>query len=142
MSINSRDKGATGEREFARLLHEHLGVKLVRNLEQSRSGGYDLEAEGKDPTAEALGRFAIECKRYAATTPGSIAKWWGQAVQQAHDAERIPALAYRADRQEWRVTLPLSVLDSETFGDWQGIEWTAALSVPAFCTLIRERAKP
>ena len=139
--INSRAKGAAAEREFAALLLDLLGVKLARNLEQSRSGGHDLEAVGDDPAALALRRFAIECKRYAAIPPAMLAKFWEQAESQARRASRVPALAFRADRQEWRVVVPLSALNGEVYGEaWGGIEWTAVLSVPAFCALVRDKA--
>jgi len=140
MSINSRTKGATGEREFSRLVLDVLGVKLARNLEQSRSGGHDLEAVGDEPAAQALNRFAIECKRYAAITPGLLSRFWLQAESQAARALRIPVLAFRSDRQEWRVLVPLRAINGEVYGDWAGIEWTAVLSVPAFCALVREMA--
>ena len=42
MSINSRQKGAGAEREFAGLVHDWSGVSLIRNLKQTRSGGHDL----------------------------------------------------------------------------------------------------
>lgn len=70
--INSRAKGASAEREFAQLIHQHLGVDLRRNLEQSRSGGHDLVAVGTDSVSLALDAFAIEIKRYALVTPGLI----------------------------------------------------------------------
>lgn len=95
MSINSRDKGASGEREFSRLVLDELRVKLARNLEQSRSGGHDLEPVGDCPTAKALGRFAIECKRWASISPAMLGKFWQQAEAQAHRADRIPCLALR-----------------------------------------------
>ena len=39
MGRMQRSKGSAGERELARLIDEHLGIRLVRNLEQSRRGG-------------------------------------------------------------------------------------------------------
>ncbi len=137
--INSRAKGANGECEFSRVVADHLGVALVRNLEQSRQGGYDLMPVGADPVSRELDRFAIEVKRYAAITPAMLAGFWSQAEAQAARAQKIPALAIRADREEWRVLLPLSAL-SGAFGDWPGIDWTATLSAPAFCALVRESA--
>ncbi len=139
--INSREKGAGGEREFARLVLEHLGVALVRNLEQSRQGGHDLIAPGSDPVSLALNRYAIEVKRYREITPALLAEFWRQAERQAHHAAKFPALAYRQDRQEWAVTVPLHSLNREAFQpEWTGLEWAATLSVPAFCCLIREQA--
>lgn len=139
-TINSRAKGASAEREFARRVFDLTGIQLVRNLEQARGGGYDLAAVGDDPATLSLARFAVEVKRYADITPGLLAQFWRQAERQAQAADKIPVLAYRADRQEWRVVVPLSAVNRESFGAWDGFDWTATLSVPAFCALVREGA--
>jgi Holliday junction resolvase len=139
--INSRAKGAGAEREFAKLVFEHLGVELVRNLEQSRGGGHDLIAKGEDPVSVALNAFAIEVKRYATITPAILEGFWDQAERQAERAAKIPVLAYRVDRQEWRLVLPLYTLGGEAFQSWAGIGWTATVSVDAFACLVRERAQ-
>lgn len=138
--INSRAKGANGEREFCRLIFEHLGVELVRNLNQSRTGGHDLTPTGTDPVSTALDAFAIEVKRYREITPAMLAGFWHQAERQAHRAAKAPALAYREDRREWRVLLPLNAINGDAFGEWAGFEWTADVSAGAFACLIRERA--
>jgi Holliday junction resolvase len=140
--INSREKGAAAEREFSRLIFEHLGVSLVRNLDQSRAGGHDLTAPGTDPVSLALDAYAIEVKRYRAFTPAMLAGFWRQAEAQAERAAKVPALAFRADRQEWRVLVPLSLLSGAFHTRWAGHEWTAEISVPAFCCLVREEVKP
>ena len=137
--INSRAKGAAAEREFARLVHDHLGVTLTRNLEQTRNGGYDLIALGDCPVSAALNAFAIECKRYGTITPALLVHFWDQAERQAQAAGKVPVLAYRADRQDWRITLPLHVLNAEAYEPWTGYGWTADVSVPAFCTLVLEK---
>ena len=139
MPINSRNKGSNAERELAARIHEHLGIRLIRNLEQSRAGGHDLVlAEGETgPVAAALARYAIEAKRHARATPALLAGWWKQAQGQAAEAGLIPALAYRADRAPWRVVLPLSELRPD-LPPWPGVEFTADLSLPAWCALVRE----
>lgn len=139
-ATNSRAKGAAAERELAKRVEQELGVKLARNLEQSRSGGHDLEPVGESATAEALRRFAIECKRHTAITPAKLADFWRQAEEQATKAGRVPALAYRADRQDWRICVPLSAVNNTVFGEWGGVAWAAEMSVPAFCALVREGA--
>lgn len=138
--INSRAKGAGAEREFAKLIHGHLGVELRRNLEQSRAGGHDLIAVGDDPVSRALDAYAIEVKRYAAISPAMLVGFWEQATKQAARASKIPALAVRADRQEWRLLLPLHALSADVFGEWPGVQWTAEISVEAFVCLIGESA--
>lgn len=138
-TINSRAKGAGGEREFSKRVFDLTGVKLERCLEQSRRGGHDLEPLGDSPAALALGRFAIECKRRRVVTPGDLGAFWRQAEEQASKAGKMPALAFRADRQPWTVLVPLKALNA-SFGAWTGIEWAAALSVDGFCGLVREHA--
>lgn len=54
MGTMQRRKGKAGELELARLLREHLGADVTRNLEQSRRGGADLLG---------LPGWAVEVKR-------------------------------------------------------------------------------
>ena len=142
MSKMQRTKGASAERELAGLIHQHLGVKLARNLDQSRAGGHDLivadDAED-GPVARELARLAIEVKRHSKATPGMIAAWWSQTTAQAQRAGLRPCLAYREDRQDWRVVLPLSMM-VRTLEPWEGHDWTADLSLLGFAALIRESA--
>ena len=120
-------------------MNDNLGVTLTRNLEQTRNGGYDLIALGDCPVSAALNAFAIECKRYGTITPALLVHFWDQAERQAQAAGKVPVLAYRADRQDWRITLPLHVLNAEAYEPWTGYGWTADVSVPAFCTLVLEK---
>ncbi len=141
MSRKSREKGASGEREFAKAVNDELGIRLVRNLRQYQQSGHDLivHPEETGPVAETLDKFAIEAKRYASATHAVVMGWWAQTCVQAQEAGKVPVLAYRVDRQPWRVVLPLSELrDSLTQTD--GLDWTAELSLPAFCLLVRENA--
>lgn len=128
MSAKSRTKGHDGERELRRLLADELGDQVRRNLGQTRDGGHDLEG---------VGPFALEVKRHKAATDSLVRAWWQQAEQQASTVHAIPALAYRGDRQPWRVLVPLAALDLR-FAQWSGPDWTASLSVPAFSALVRE----
>lgn len=132
MSINSRAKGAAGEREFCRVLGDLLGDALVeplkRNLEQTRNGGHDiLGLEG----------FALEIKRYKRVKDGDIKKFWEQACEQAERAGGYPALAYREDLQSWRVRIPMEVLKEGMSSTWE-LDYTAELSVEAFAMVVRE----
>lgn len=135
----SRDKGAAGEREFRRLFSELVGVQVERNLCQTRDGG-------KHGDTEPLGNWSIEIKRAA---KAEISKWWLQAGEQA-GRDKIPALAYRVDRHDWRVIVPLYSIDkgSEVFRNplycedtdsfFSPLLWTAEISLPAFAALVRE----
>lgn len=138
-AINSRQKGASSERELATAIQDELGIKLVRVLDQSRDGGFDLDVhpDCTGPVAVALRRFAIESKRYAKITDSLKARFWRQAAKQAENAGRIPALAYRADRQGWRFVVPLAALQPG-LGDNLDLTYTAELSIAGFALLVRE----
>lgn len=138
--INSRQKGAAAEREFCRAIHDALGVRFVRNLEQSRGGGHDLVvAEGQGaPNAEALDRYAIEVKRYSKATIGLLSGWWGQACRQAGAVNKVPLLAYREDRQPWKVVMPLWHLRASERRD--DVDWMVTLAFDDFAGWIRQEA--
>lgn len=138
---NSRNKGAAGEREFANAIHEELGVSLIRNLEQSRSGGHDLIIQSECKVSGRLTRFAIEVKRYRQTTDGLISEWWHQTIEQAERADKTPLLAFRGDRQQWRIVIPLREVSNHLPDKYPDIHFTAWLSVQAFGAIIREQDK-
>lgn len=131
--INSRAKGAAGEREFIKELGSWIGDELVapmkRNLEQTRVGGHDIVG---------LDGWAIEIKRYRVIKEGDIAKFWAQAVEQAERIEAKPVLAYREDFKSWRVRLAMGDLIPDGFYLNNGVEWTAELSMEAFGSIVRE----
>lgn len=141
MAINSRNKGASAERQLANLIADELGVRLIRNLEQSRSGGHDLipHPDETGPVARQLARYAIECKRYSKASPGLMKGWWAQAELQSEACGLVPVLAYRADRAAWRFVLPMSELMQE-LPRWPGLAYTVEVSVDAFAALVRERS--
>lgn len=129
--INSRAKGAAGEREFIKELGLYLGDQMMkRNLEQTRVGGHDIVG---------LDGWAIEVKRYKAIKEGDIANFWEQAVEQAQRVGAKPVLAYREDFRSWRVRVPLSLLQPEAC--WTGVEWTAEINIEAFAWLVREHER-
>lgn len=124
---DSRRKGADGERELARVLADHLGIEVTRNLLQVRQGGHDLVGLP----------VALEVKRYATASPAMVERWWNQAAQQATGTGLVPALAYRVDRQPWRFVVPLSLIVEGLPFD-PGYSWAIETSLPAFCLLVRE----
>jgi len=140
--INSRAKGASAEREFAGLIQDWVGVRLIRNLEQTRSGGHDLivHPDETGDAADAFRQLAIECKRYQTATGGNIQKWWSQALTQAEQTGLIPILAYRADRAAWRVVVPLALLNPALSQSRQ-LDYTATLSIEGFCHAVSESAR-
>lgn len=139
-AIDSRRKGSQSEREFSALIHDHLGIRLVRILTQSRGGGHDLEpAPGEaGPAVDVLRGLAFECKRYRAIPPALLARFWAQTVRQAQAAGLIPALCWRADRSPWKITVPLCWL-ADMGTSWD-LELTATLAVEAFALAVRELA--
>ncbi len=137
MGAKSRRKGAGAEREFAGLVHDWLGVRLVRNLDQTRSGGHDLMVDDDGPAARALDRFAFEVKRHARVTRANLDAWWRQAEDQARRCGKIPALAFRADRQPWQILIPLAEIHPDLPIDSR-FEHCAALSIEGFAVVIRE----
>ena len=123
--INSRTKGASAERECARLIEEHLGIKAERHLVQTRNGGHDLLG---------VDGYAIEIKRYAKAGDADKARWWTQAVQQAKAVNQIPVVFFRLDRQPWKalVRMPGSYFDED---DFRGV---AEIDFELMFALIRE----
>ena len=89
--MNPRVKGANGEREAAKWLQNKFGLELCpqRNLEQVRSGGYDLI--GFEP-------FCFEVKRCERVDKRA---WWLQ-VKNAINRGDIPVVMYRRNHQPWR----------------------------------------
>jgi hypothetical protein len=125
MSKASRDKGARGERECLGLLSELIGTDLARNLAQTRDAGADnIETD-----------WALEIKRQETARP---AEWWRQAVEQAEAAGKIPALAYRGNRQAWRVRVALADI-SDFYVEPREVRWTADITLEAFAALVREQ---
>ena len=90
--INSRAKGASGEREAASWLFYNLKLDVMpeRNLEQVRSGGGDLVG---------VGCFCVEVKRCQTL---AIKKWWDQTLKSAEDRGEDPVLMFRKNKDSWK----------------------------------------
>ena len=140
---DSRRKGAAGEREFAAAVHDALGVRLVRRLDQCRAGGHDLEPEAHDASdaAAVLRRFAIEVERRRRIRYADVARWWTEeAVPEARAAGLEPLLAYRADRAPWRVVVALGGLGASGRPVGEGTApLTATVSLDGLAALVRAR---
>ena len=95
---NSRNKGASFEREIANNLNESLNLKkpLKRILEQTRE---------KYLPDLIFGEWYLECKRYASGKEPATA-WWQQVVDASKD-KGTPTLIYKFDRQPIKVRIPL-----------------------------------
>ena len=101
---NSRNKGASFEREVANLLTSDLGLKknIRRILEQTREKHLpDLK----------IGRWYIECKRYASGAE-PLEAWWQQVLDATRE-KGIPALVYKFDRRHIKVKVPLGSINPD-----------------------------
>ena len=126
MAKKSRDKGKAGEREFLNLLGDELGMRFSRNLNQADEGGADNTQ---------LSGWVIEIKRYAKP---SIATWWRQACSQV-ELGQWPVLAYRIDRQSWRVMVPMGAVHvGFTDSPYLDVEMGVTLSIKGFAAVVRE----
>lgn len=88
VSKSQREKGARGEREFAELLREY---------------GFDARRDGRldDDLDHDVPGVHIEVKRRNTL---ALPSWTRQAEQDA--GGRVPVVAYRGDRDPWRVSMP------------------------------------
>lgn len=93
--INSRQKGARGERELAKVLTEY-GYPARRG--QQFNG-----LEGDDVVCLPLDKFHIECKLVEAL---NIQKAIEQSKKDA-DISQYPVVMHKRNRTEWLCTLPL-----------------------------------
>lgn len=124
--MQSRSKGARGERELAALLTEHLGASVKRRVRQ-HEGDSDLEG---------VPGWCIESKNCAELR---VSEWWRQAVEQAQKSERfvLPVLFYKIPRKGWRAMWPMSVLVGEV-NFWPSEEYAVTSSIAAWCAVARE----
>jgi Holliday junction resolvase len=119
--INSRQKGAAGEREVAAILREELELEIHRNWQQQAAeGGADLSG---------VPGWAIEIKRGKNIR---LNEAWKQAAIQAARVKGKPVLIYRFDRQDWFAMMDLYDLRPD-LKDHNPI----TLSIMSWCHLVR-----
>lgn len=92
MTINSKQKGNRGEREFAKLCREN-------GFHETRRGQQYNGLDGEDVVG--LPYMHVEVKRVERL---SISKAIRQAVEDAKDGQ-IPMVAHRKNREEWLITM-------------------------------------
>ena len=119
---DSRNKGASFEREVAKLLVLELGmgISFKRDLRQYQTSGHG-DLIPSDPAFP----FELELKRYAKGPISGTDKWWQQVTTAANKTGKRPALIYRYDRQPIRCVVEM-----------QGIRCN--ISFEDFCYLARE----
>lgn len=91
--INSKQKGAVGERELAQLLRNQGWMDARRGVQYSGLKG-DADVVGIDG-------IHIECKRVQQV---SDERWLEQAERDARIGE-IPVVIYRRNHEQWKVLL-------------------------------------
>ena len=123
---NSRNKGASFEREVANLHTNDLNLtnNIRRILEQTRE---------KHLPDLMLGRWYLECKRYGSGAE-SLDAWWKQLLE-ATKNKGIPALVYKFDRRPIKVRVPLGAINPSLHLD---SPFTADLLWDDFIFLLKE----
>ena len=123
---NSRNKGASFEREVANLLTSDLNLtnSIRRLLEQTRE---------KHLPDLILGRWYLECKRYGSGAE-PLDAWWKQVLE-ATKNKGIPALVYKFDRRPIKVRVPLGAINPSLHLD---SPFTADLLWDDFIFLLKE----
>lgn len=94
MAINSKQKGASGERELAKILRDY-GYETIRSVQYCGANG-DADVVG-------VSGLHIECKRVERLNIYDAIK---QSVNDAREGE-MPVVMHRKNRQIWLVTLSL-----------------------------------
>lgn len=132
MGALSRNKGAAGEREVARLLRDHLNLDITRAWQRQAARALNSDLDG-------LPGWSLEIKR----AKKYLSRWWDQACEQADAEGNTPALIYRLDgvrvgqpdTEKWRVLLPLRSICSEDVD----LDHVAEISLGAWIEIVRER---
>lgn len=97
--INSRTKGASGERELAQLLRNQGHLEARRGQQYSGING-DADVIG-------VKGIHIECKRQQKVNDEM---WLKQAEDDARKGE-LPVVIYRRDREQWKVLIRQNLAD-------------------------------
>ena len=117
MSKSQRDKGARFERQICAVIREVTGYNALRNLRQTRDGGFDI----------AFGKFRIECKARKAL---SIYSFLDQC-QAACKPGDIPVVIAKADRRSPVVIMSLEDLLPILAGELSAVDYEDANDVDA-----------
>jgi len=92
--MNNRRKGAEGEREFAKLLHDQYGLSEARRGQQ-----YSGTAESADVVNSWEGTHCEVKRRQNLNLHKAMNKLLDECGRQ------IPFIAHRKDREEWLITV-------------------------------------
>ena len=103
--VNSRNKGASFERELAKILHEELGLTFKRDIEQYRAADHGDLICVEMPDFP----FSIEAKRYRQGY-GIQPAWWSQCCDAALATNKLPLLVWKYDRLPVRWRFPVAAV--------------------------------
>ena len=122
---NSRNKGASFEREIANNLNESINLKkpLKRILEQTRE---------KHLPDLILGNWFLECKRYGQGAE-PLESWWDQVIKSTPEG-CLPALIYKFNHRPIKVRIPLYSVNRNLQKDFSN---TCDISLESFIFLIK-----
>lgn len=95
--INSRAKGARGERELASKLREYGYCKAERDGQQGKGNA------GEHPDVKGIDGMHIECKRVERL---QLSDAMCQSIADAREGE-MPVVMHKKNNEEWFVTLRL-----------------------------------
>lgn len=134
MSLMAKNKGKRAERQAADLLYTKAqevaqsfgkqAIKVERNLNQTREGGYDLTGTL---------HFAVEVKHHETL---NLNAWWNQTYAQATAANKEPVLIYRSNNKPWRVQMFMTHVVGLA-----KIKVRADISIEAFTTIWVQECK-
>lgn len=132
--VNSRNKGATFERNVARELHLLLGVTFKRDLDQYRqSDRGDLIPDDEDFP------FLIECKAFGKPLTTCKPEWWDQARKAAQNAGKRPCVIWKSNHRPVRVTMSSrDVIECIARGHWSAHHHLIDTTLEGFAYVARE----
>lgn len=106
MTVNQRQKGARGEREWAKVLRDMLGCAGARRAAQNGvKTGRDVE--------HGIPNTNAEVKRHESFTASDMRKAMAQSVRDAEPGE-VPYVAHKRNHRPWTVTVRASDLRAMT----------------------------
>lgn len=121
-------KGKSGEREFIRTVYRLTNgeIELRRNLRQCRDGGDDLCCK-----KAGIRGFSFEVKRFGKVSDALVRDWWAQAQRNAMAQDKTPVLAYRSDKQAWKV-----LIHPNHYFDEIDVRGCMSMDVELFCRFL------
>lgn len=125
MGTMQRNKGARAENQLASMLSDDLGMEIKRSLGQPRDGGADI----------LIGPYAVQVKHAA---KAQIKSWWQQTCADAAKCKRIPVLAYKINRQGWRIRMRMRELIGINEAWTFDVQYTEELDYAGFVLRLRE----